>query len=143
MSNFFVDYLKNIRSELNALKTSATKSLANISTKKSGVITVSPTFYKTSEGDLDEVGIPTIHIVPSGSPVIAVATLVGDSLNGRGFLIQDVYPGNNEVGFKILMEASAADGAGMNPGDTRQIPVDFEVTATGGFTSYVTYEDLI
>lgn len=138
----FNRFIQEIEQEINALKVSAAKSLANVSTF-TGSITVSPTFYKNSDGDLDEIGIPTIHVVPSSSPVIAVATLAGSSLNGRGFLIQDLYPGNNETGFKVLMEASVDDGAGMNIGDRKSIPVDFDITATGPFTLNVTYENLL
>ena len=138
----FSRFVQSLTQEINALKVSATKSLANVSTF-TGNVTVSPTFYKTSDGDLDEIGIPTIHVVPSGAPVIATATLTGSSLNGRGFLVQDLYPGNNETGFKILMEASAADGEGMSPGDRKSIPIGFSITATAPFSLSVTYENLI
>ena len=140
--NGFASLIGDIERELNALKVSATKSLANVSTF-TGHVTVSPTFYKTSDGDLDEIGIPTIHVVPNGAPVIATATLSGSSLNGRGFLVQDLYPGGDETGFKILMEASPADGADMNPGDRKSIPVGFDVTATGPFSLTATYENLL
>ena len=141
--NNFVDYLKGMQSELQALKTSASKSLANVSTTLSSVVTVNVGFYKTSDGSMDEVKIPTIRITPTSPPVIATATLAGSTTNGRGFLIQDVMPQDNQTGFKILMQASEADAQGVPVGTIKYIPVDFQVTATGPFSVDVTYEDLL